>query len=249
MEWPDIASYAYAYEKIDLRESGFLPSVYNQGKLGSCTANAIAAAFSYVHSKDCDKKKDLNSLSPNDSCQVFEPSRLFIYYNERLMENTVMVDSGASIRDGIKSISKVGVCPESDYPYIIDRFRDHPGKKAYADASKHKSIEYRCINIDLGEVRKAISVDLPIVFGFSVYKSFEKIGSDGVMPLPEENEKLLGGHAVLIVGYDNEKEHLIVLNSWGSSWGDNGYFYMPYDFFTPLTCADAWIVSRIEETI
>jgi C1A family cysteine protease len=233
MDWPEYTSYVSVYKMIDLRETGNLPTIYDQSKLGSCTANAIAAAFEYDQN-DQDLPK-------------FSPSRLFIYYNERVIEGTVMFDAGASIRDGIKSINKVGICPEEDYPYDISKFKQTPTKKAYEDALEHRSLNYRCIDIDIGEVKKAISIHLPVIVGFSVYESFEKIGKDGIMPIPEEGEKLLGGHAVLIVGYDDDKEHLIVRNSWGDKWGDNGYFYMPYDFFSNINCADAWVITSVQD--
>ncbi len=226
LEWPEIKKVP---DTMDLRENTFLPKVYNQLNLGSCTANAIATAYSY----------DQNiQLLPE-----FEPSRLFIYYNERKIEHKVNYDSGASIRDGIKVINKIGVCEESLYPYDIDKFKRTPAFDAYENAKKHRSVDYRRIDININEAMKAVAINLPVVFGFSVYESFETIGSDGIMPMPKEDERIIGGHAVVIIGYT--KTHLIIRNSWGDDWGDKGDFYMPFSFFNSAYCADAWIINTV----
>src|SRR5690349_5986657 len=105
---------------VDLRPG--CPDVYDQGQLGSCTANSIGGAFQFEQIKQ--KVKD------------FVPSRLFIYYNERVIENTVNSDSGAQIRDGIKVVAKQGAPPETDWPYDINKFAQKPPQSAFADAAK-----------------------------------------------------------------------------------------------------------------
>jgi C1A family cysteine protease len=203
--------------EYDLRPS--MPAVYDQGQLGSCTGNAVAAAMEY--------ERDRQGLSD------FVPSRLFIYYNERALEGTVSSDSGAVIRDGIKVVNREGVCPETLWPYDIGVFTVKPPKRCYVAAKKDTAVQYEAIQTLL-DLKDAIATNLPVVFGFTVYQSFESqsVAQTGVMPMPKPGEATVGGHAVVAVGYSDPKSHVIVRNSWGSSWGDHGYFYMPYEYVT-----------------
>ncbi|MCV7103813.1 C1 family peptidase [Mycobacterium palustre] len=203
--------------EYDLRPS--MPAVYDQGQLGSCTGNAIAGAMEY--------ERDRQGLSD------FVPSRLFIYYNERALEGTVSSDAGAVIRDGIKVVNKQGVCAEALWPYDIGVFTVKPPKRCYVAAKKDRAVQYEAIRT-LGDLKDAIASNFAVVFGFTVYESFESqaVAETGVLPMPKQGEATVGGHAVLAVGYSNPKGHLIVRNSWGPSWGDHGYFYMPYQYLT-----------------
>jgi C1A family cysteine protease len=220
---------------VDLRST--CPAVYNQDKLGSCTANAIAAAYEYDEIKQNEK-------------DVFIPSRLFIYYNERKIEGSVDTDSGAEIRDGIKSISIDGVCSEDMWKYDITKYTECPTQECYDEAKNHKSIEYKRVVQSLEQLKQCLIEGFPFVFGFNVYSSFEtqEVAESGVMPMPKEGEELLGGHAVCAVGFDDNKRVFIVRNSWGDSWGDKGYFYMPYAFITNTSqCSDFWTVRKIKD--
>ena len=219
---------------VDLRNK--CPKVYDQGDLGSCTANAIAFAYQFDEFRQ-------NEIEP------FMPSRLFIYYNERKMEGDVSNDSGAAIRDGIKSINVQGVCPESEWPYNIDDFTDEPSEQCYEDAKNYYSVEYNRVDQVIPQLKACLNDGFPFVFGFSVYESFEspEVAETGVMPIPKKNEKLLGGHAVAAVGYDNSKKSFIIRNSWGEKWGLNGYFYMPYEYISNCSlCNDFWVVKRVK---
>lgn len=220
---------------IDLRNK--CPSVYDQGQLGSCTANAIAAAYEY---------DEINQKEPN----VFTPSRLFIYYNERSMEGTIDEDSGAMIRDGIKSINSVGVCHEDLWVYDISKFNVTPPDECYKDAENHKCVKYQRVIQTVYNMKATLIQGLPFVFGFTVYESFESedVAKTGIMTMPTSNEKQLGGHAVMAVGYDDSKQAFIVRNSWGTGWGDNGYFYMPYDYISNSELAsDFWVVQVVRD--
>src|SRR5437764_12948692 len=115
--------------KVDMRSK--CPPVYDQGQLGSCTANAIGAAFEFEQKQQ--KQTD------------FMPARLFIYFNERTIEGTVDADSGAMLRDGVKSVAKLGVCPEDEWPYDIARFRDKPSARCFKDAARHQALVYRSV--------------------------------------------------------------------------------------------------------
>jgi C1A family cysteine protease len=196
-----------------------MPPVYDQGQLGSCTGNAIAGAMEY--------ERDRQGLSE------FAPSRLFIYYNERALEGTVSSDSGAVIRDGIKVVNTDGVCPETLWPYDVGMFAVKPPKRCFVAAQADRAVQYLAVQT-LGDLKDAISSNLAVVFGFTVYESFESqaVAQTGVMPMPKRGETTVGGHAVVAVGYSDPKSNVIVRNSWGASWGDHGYFYMPYQYLT-----------------
>jgi C1A family cysteine protease len=221
-------------EVVDLRTK--CPPVYDQGDLGSCTANAIAGAIQFNRRKQ--------KLKPD-----FVPSRLFVYYNERVMEHSVQSDNGAQIRDGIKSIAKLGDCPEPLWPYDPAKFAIKPAVAAYKEALKYQALQYQRVAQVLNQLRGCLASGYPFVFGFSVYDAFEGdvVAKTGVLSLPGPKEKLLGGHAVLAVGYDNAKQVFIVRNSWGTSWGQKGYFTMPYAYLTDSSLADdIWTIRLIE---
>jgi C1A family cysteine protease len=221
---------------------GNLPPVYDQGQLGSCTANALAGAFQY--------EQRLQNLPD------FVPSRLFIYYNERKIENTITIDSGASLSDGIKSLNDSGVCPESSWPYQIEKFTEEPSVSLYKMASSHQVLASKRVPISVNGFKTMINMGYPVAFGFTVYESFEsqEVANSGIMPMPKKNEQVLGGHAVLCVGYDDTmKSHdgkttgfLKVRNSWGSQWGKQGYFYMPYDYINQYYMSDLWVITKNE---
>jgi C1A family cysteine protease len=219
---------------VDLRVQ--CPPVYDQGSLGSCTANAIAGAFQFELMKQ--------------NLPVFNPSRLFIYYNERVLEGHVKEDSGAQIRDGIKSVATQGVCDEALWPYIIAKFAQKPTKALYTKALKNQALQYtRLNNTAINELKTCLASGNPFVFGFTVYQSFEgdKVAQSGVLPMPSSSESVMGGHAVMAAGYDDSKKAFIIRNSWGDAWGQKGYFYMPYDYITSTDLADDfWTISQVE---
>lgn len=220
---------------IDLRSKFPVPS-YDQGQLGSCTANAIAGAIQYV------EHQETGSDAPDASDT---PSRLFIYYEERAIEHTVSSDSGAMIRDGFKVLNKYGYISEATWPYDISTFSRKPTSAFTKEAKKYKTAGYLRLNVlpgDMSAMKDCLVAGFPFVFGFTVYSSFENVGSDGVMPMPNfSSESVLGGHAVLAMGYDENRRVVIVRNSWSDGWGDKGYFYMPYDYITnPQLCDDFW---------
>ena len=220
--------------RIDLRPE--CPPVYDQGAMGSCTANAIGAAFEF-------------GLMKQDKSSVFTPSRLFIYYNERVMEHTVNLDNGAEIRDGIKSVNKQGVCPEKMLPYEITRFADKPRPACYKEALKHQVLSYHRVLRSPEQMKGCLAEGFPFVFGFTVYESFESItvSKTGRLNLPKKSEKVVGGHAVLAVGYDDASKRFIVRNSWGSGWGQKGYFTMPYSYLAAENLSDDfWTIRMVE---
>lgn len=218
--------------RVDLR--GNCSPVEDQGDIGSCTGNAIASVIEYLYRK---------------AKRTVDVSRLFIYYEERLLEGTVGYDSGAYIRDGIKVVYKKGAPLETLWPYNERKFAYKPPQFAYIDALNRKAISYqRCA--DFNAVKAAVAQGYPVVIGFDVYESFESdiVASTGQMPYPNvATEQLLGGHAVAIVGYDDTTQKFIVRNSWGTGWGDRGYFYMPYQVIKNTSMSDDfWVITSVQ---
>jgi C1A family cysteine protease len=217
--------------KVDLRSG--CPPVYDQGQLGSCTANAIAGALEFDQIKQ--------------QLPEATPSRLFIYYNERVMEHSVASDAGAEIRDGVKSVNKQGACSELLWSYDISRFAVRPTAQCYNAALQHRSASYQRVPQSLTQMKACLASGSPIIFGFTVYESFESdaVANTGIVPMPGLHESVLGGHAVLCVGYDDSTQRFIVRNSWGA-WGDGGYCYMPYAYLLSRSLAsDFWTIKTI----
>ena len=216
---------------VDLRQ--YCSLIEDQGSLGSCTGNAIAGAIELLY-----KRQN----------RTLDISRLFIYYYERLFIGTVNYDSGAYIRDGIKACYTYGAPTENLWPYNISKFRSVPSKEALIDAAKRKVTSYQRA-ADFNQVIDAITSGYPVTIGFSVYSSFDTntVARTGIMPYPNiKKEKLLGGHAVLIVGYNKNNDTFIVRNSWGKYWGDNGYFYMPFQVIKNTNMSsDFWVIKSI----
>lgn len=222
------------------------PAVYDQGRIGSCTAQAIAGAI------ECERvKQKLKPLSP---------SRLFIYYNERVIEKSVMYDAGAMIRTGMKTIAAQGVCSETCWPYNdtpanIYTYRWQPTAKpaikpprtCYQNALFTKVSRYLRVDQNLTSMKSCLAEGYPFVFGFSVYESFESdiVAQTGIVPMPSPTEQNLGGHAVLCVGYDDATSRFLVRNSWGNAWGQQGYFTMPYEYLTDNNLADDFWTVRL----
>lgn len=218
-------------KSVDLRSS--MPVVYDQGDVNSCTAHAIGAAWAYEHIK--------NGLP------AIMPSRLFIYYNERVIEHSVKQDDGAQIRDGIKSLNKLGVCAESDWAYNTAAVTKKPNKKAYSDALQNVITAYQAVNQNDYDVKAVLAKNFPVVFGIDVYSSFmsDAVAKNGIVPMPSHTDSLEGGHAVLIVGYDDDTKNFIVRNSWGTGWGDAGYFYLPYEYvLSTKLSSDFWLIQK-----
>jgi C1A family cysteine protease len=222
-------------EKVDLRFN--CPDPYDQGNLGSCTANAGAGAIKFLQKMD--------KIEP-----IEDISRLFLYYVTRSLEGTTRWDSGCSIRDTAKAINKFGVCAEELWKYDIRRYRNKPPIEAYNDALNHKSILYRRVN-GIIDIKTVLAMGYPIIFGFTVYSSFESdnVSKTGIVPMPTRRERSLGGHAVLLCGYDNTmltetgNGYFICENSWGNGFGDSGFFYLPYSYF-PLM-SDFWLIQSV----
>jgi len=220
--------------KMDLRP--IMSPIRDQSDLGCCTGFGITAAMEALALKE---RRTPVTLSP-----------LFVYYWERFIEKTLSVDSGAQIRDGVKVVKKYGAAHEKTWPYIVSKFRTIPSVKAQKEALEHQALSYyRIDNGSINQIKLALAASLPVVFGFSVYSSMEtaKVMKTGIIPLPKPTDDLLGGHCVLACGYDDAKHRITFKNSWGASWGAEGYGYLPYDYITDKQLAsDFWCISQVE---
>jgi len=220
--------------KIDL--SDLCPEIYDQGNLGSCTANAIAAAMQFG--------EDAQNISDQ------MPSRLFVYYNERAIEGTIGTDSGAQLRDGIKSVADQGACAETVWLYDISQYATTPPDGCYASALSTKAITYESLPQDLSTMKACLNEGFPFIFGFVVFADFEspRMAATGIGQLPAPTDVPVGGHAVMAVGYDDSDDggRFLIRNSWGTAWGKNGYFTFPYSYLTNQQLAnDFWTIRKV----
>jgi len=214
--------------KADLRR--YCSLVEQQGKLGSCTACALVG--------------NLEFLDNRPDATYTDVSRLFIYYNERALRGNEEYDSGASLRDGIKTLKKIGYCREDIWPYVIPRFDVKPPQSCYLEAGSHRIESYYRIHT-LSEMFTCLAQGYPFVFGFAVYESFKSKQTErtGRVVMPKKGERSLGGHAVTAVGYNQKEKRFLVRNSWGIKWGRAGYFTMPYEYLETLA-ADFWTIRK-----
>ena len=221
-------------DRVDLRGAN-MPPVYDQLAIGSCTSNAIAAAYDYTHA--------------SEGLRFINPSRLFIYANERIMEGTALTnDSGAQIRDGVKCVSTMGVCPETEWPYIETKFSAAPPKECYESALKDLVLEYQSVGqLEIMAVMNQPQPK-PVVIGFTAYEGFESadVARTGIVSMPLRNESVVGGHAVLVVGYDLNAATYLCRNSWSEDWAMGGYFTLPFNYVhNPDLASDFWLLSKV----
>jgi len=227
---------------VDLRSK--CPPVFNQGASHTCTAQAVAAALAYEH-----KAHGMRSINP---------SRLFIYYNERDLTGQRSLEPVLRLRNALKAVAKRGACDEKLWPFLDDKKQvgKKPPREAFVAASAHRIFEYQRIPMHalkpaafLRHLKRCLADGSPILFGIKIYASFESDPAlkSGVMPVPDiKHEAFIGGHAVMAVGYDDRRKAVLVRNSWGPKWGDKGYFWMPYKLITnPDLAHDFWTLRGI----
>lgn len=218
--------------RVDLR-MGCSP-VEDQGDLGSCTAQALAGALEFLERRKAKSFQDR--------------SRLFIYYNERVITRTTHEDSGAMLRDGIKTLVQQGACGEQRWPYIVKNFKMKPPAACYTEGREHQITAYRRIE-SLQAMKACLADGFPFVFGFTVYESLETrtVARTGRIPMPGRRERAVGGHAVMAVGYDEKTESFFIRNSWGAGWGDHGYGTLPYAYLDSRDLSDDFWTIRSGE--
>lgn len=209
-------------DKVDLSKWG---TVKNQLSLGACSGFGFAGAYEIMHNLMVNKEND------------WDASELFIYYNERVLMNTVDSDSGAYLRDGCKAMQDQGASMERFCPYEISKFKNKPSWLAYATGrfSRIKSY-HRCYTVE--EIKIALANNLPVVFGMKIYSNYLSYKSD---VYSQTSGNMLGAHCQVITGYNEELKAFKAKNSWGTGWGENGYSYLSYDMLAWLL-TDAWVI-------
>lgn len=216
-----------------------MPPIRDQGELGSCTGQSSMTVAMF--------NRTLQKETPE-----FVPSVLFNYYNTRAAEGTIKEDAGAEIRNSIKTVVKMGFCPEELWPYVESKFKIRPPAAAYKSAQLYKAIEYfRLDNTNLVELKTCISSGFPFVCGFSVYADSITNANEkgGFITMPSSKDTMDGGHAVVVCGYDDSKKLFKIHNSWSTEVGDKGYYYMPYEYMTnPNLADDFWTIRKTGET-
>ena len=233
----------------DLRP--WCPPIENQGSLGSCTANAGVAMVEYFERRAFGKHVDA--------------SRLFLYKATRNMLHWTG-DTGAFLRSTMGAMSIFGVPPEEYWPYIEADYEKEPSAFCYAFAQNYQSISYYRLDPSgtikttlLSQIKTNLAGGLPSMFGFTVYNSYTQGSTTGKLPYPTSGEKIVGGHAIIAVGYDDNmkiknanpgavetKGALLIRNSWGTGWGMAGYGWLPYDYVLKGLATDWWSLIKNE---
>ena len=234
--WDIPESYDKSIDFVDLRKE--MGSITNQSVFNCAPVDAVSTLYKYKFSK----------IAESNISTTFEPSRSFIYYNARQYYNS-LVDNGCSIRNTLKSFSKLGACSEHRFELNSRNINQKPTDDCYKNSKRHRVKTYQRLRQDIDCLKAALQNGEPFIFGCSVMSSFDskEVSTSGIIPLPEDNDKPIAAHAMVAVGYDSNNRLFIVRNSWGESWGDNGYCYIPYDYIlNESVCADFWIVHEIE---
>lgn len=224
---------AHLPDHTDLRS--YCSPVEDQEQIGSCTANSATSAM------------ELLAIKMGKSRVNF--SRLFLYYAERVKveHGDPTDDSGCQIRDTMKSLADFGTCAETTWPYAMDKFSENPPPAAWTEALSHKIIAYYRVN-GLTGIKQCIAEGYSVVAGFSVPESMDSddVAKTGILLYPKKGEQIIGGHAVHLVGYDDHTQLICFQNSWGTSWGDAGFGYLPYKYFTTGLASDFWTIRNEE---
>jgi C1A family cysteine protease len=203
-------------ETVDLRP--WASTIEDQQELGSCTGQAVAGAYELL----------LNKEYPD---RFVDLSRLFVYYNARLIEGNVNEDQGAYVKDAIKATAEYGVCSEAIWPYRINQFNLVPTIASYEDAKKRKIKNYRKLT-EFNDILDALNSNMPVVSAIQVYTSFDYLSrrNNYILETPSDSDNILGGHAVTLVGYDIPRQLVLIRNSFGPDWGVQGYFWATFDY-------------------
>ena len=213
-----------------------LSPVENQGETRSCVGQAVVGALEYLQRKE-------GPAIPNVNL-----SALFVYYNARtyLRPGIQPSDFGSHIRDALRALKKLGVCSSLLWPWDVKHISDKPPDPCYAAALDYPATFYWRIG-SLNEMRDCLARGYPFIFNFLPDDSFfsSDVAKQGVVTMPKG--PLQKDHAVVAVGYDDEKQVFTARNSKGSTWGQDGYFTIPYAYVSSTTlCHDRWTMRHTE---
>lgn len=208
--------------------------VYDQGSIGSCVSNSACWILRY------------------HKMSIF-PSRLYHYYYCRLFDfqqgdNRPNIDDGTTIQQGFRVLNRKGTCIEGLYPYITSKQGEQPPATLNQNASFHRVIQYAPVRQDISYMKNLIKLGYPFSFGILVYQSFvtNAVTRTGIVPMPQNGERILGGHALTAVGYDDSRQMIKFVNSWGRGWGERGYGYIPYAYLENGSLSgDIWTAYKI----
>ena len=233
---------------VDLR--AWCAPIENQGALGSCTANAGVGLMEYYERRAFGRHIDA--------------SRLFLYKATRNLLHWTG-DRGAFLRSTMAAMVLFGVPPEEYWPYVIADFDKEPSSFCYAFAQDYQAIQYFRLDppatpkdLLLKRTKSFLAAGLPSMFGFTVFSSISQAGDDGNIPYPCQGERILGGHAVVAVGFNDEIKiqnttcgvettgALLIRNSWGTGWGNRGYGWVPYEYILRGLAIDWWSLLKNE---
>lgn len=239
---------------VDLRAAAssvsFLPPVENQGDEGDCAAHATAGGLEYLQNLEL----SMPSGGPPKTL-IYGPSfervsRQQLYWGGRAIEGTTDQDSGISDLNDMATVAKLtGIARESLWPYTSADLFNAPPQAVIDDAGQHKLTASYSLSAGY-ELKHCLWSGFPFMLGFQVFESFisSTVAATGEMPMPAQGEQIVGGHAVLAVGYDDARQCFIIRNSWGGSWGIDGYFHMPYEFMDSQYTGD-YVTMRFDLTI
>ena len=237
-------------ESVDLRE--WCSPVEDQGKIGSCTANAGVGIIEYYEKKSFGRHIDA--------------SRLFLYKATRNLMK-MKGDTGAYLRTTMGAMVLFGAPPENYWPYTDDEkeFDKEPPAFCYAFAQSYQTVKYfrhdppkEGSDSILKKIKTYLAPGHPAMFGFTVYNSIEQAEKTGRIPFPSPKERIEGGHAVVAIGYDDKMKiknkygriettgALLIRNSWGKGWGEDGYGWLPYEYVLKGLAEDFWSILKKE---
>ncbi len=211
------------------------PPLPEQGRLGCCGPHSGTTALQYAEQQ---KGRGLGSE---------RMSRLALYVQTRIQMGTINVDSGVNLRTMLKVMADQGAPPEHLWPYEISKFRTVPPANVLAEGLNHQVLQYKRVEQTQTAIMAAISGGTPLILGVAVYQSFESLAAarTGNIPVPAAGEQLLGGHAILAGGYD--EEGVMFANWWGQNWGKNGYGKLPWAYIlNPKLTYDLWALLLVE---